>query len=140
MSHSKPFLLLPALPLASLSLAAALVLSRAAPAQAAPVCGTENLLAGKMPQDSADTRRDLAKLTDGVVTREGSTWNAPVVVELASSASYVTYDLGEPREISALFMQGDANDVYRISGSVDGSPGSFQPIGEFPNAVGKDGP
>jgi hypothetical protein len=137
MAYSKPISSLSSLPLASLPLAAALLLSHAAPASAAPTCGTENLLAGKMPQDSADTRHNLAQLTDGVVTREGSNWNAPVVVELASPASYVTYDLGEPREISALFMQGDANDVYRISGSTDGSPGSFQPIGEFPNAVSK---
>jgi hypothetical protein len=114
MAYSKPISSLSSLPLASLPLAAALLLSHAAPASAAPACGTENLLAGKMPQDSADTRH-----------------------KLASPASYVTYDLGEPREISALFMQGDANDVYRISGSTDGSPGSFQPIGEFPNAVSK---
>jgi hypothetical protein len=59
------------------------------------------------------------------------------VVELTTPVGYVTFDLGEPREISALYLQGDANDVYRASGSLDGSPGTFRPLAEFPSAIAK---
>jgi hypothetical protein len=114
-------------PLAALAL-------QATPARAA-ACGTENLLAGKLPHFSNEVKGNLAQLTDGTIGEEGAMWDSPVVVRMASSAAELVYDLGEARQISALLMQGDANDVYPISGSLDGTPGSFTPLGEFPNAV-----
>jgi hypothetical protein len=109
-------------------------LAHSGPAVAAS-CGTENLLAGKMPSQSNEMQGNLAQLTDGNIGPEGAQWNAPVVVTLDTSTAGVTYDLGEPRQLSALFMQGDANDVYKVSGSLDGSPSSFKPLAEFPNVV-----
>lgn len=103
-------------------------------AGAAP-CGTENLLAGKLPALATEVRGNLAQLTDATVGQEGAQWDAPVVVTLASGTAELTYDLGEARSISALYMQGDANDVYKISGSLDGTPGSFAPIAQFSNVV-----
>jgi hypothetical protein len=113
-----------------------LALVHATRAAAAATCGTENLLAGKM-REASETRNDLARLTDGVVGREGAPWNAPVVVVLTTPVSFVTFDLGEPREISTLYLQADANDVYRVSGSLDGSPAHFRPIAAFPNVIEK---
>jgi hypothetical protein len=109
-------------------------LAHAAPVAAAP-CGSENLLAGKQPYALSHVNGNPAQLTDGVVGQEGAQWDAPIVVTLAKGTSTVTFDLGEPRQISALFMQGDANDIYKISGSMDGAEGSFRPLGEFPNVV-----
>jgi hypothetical protein len=43
----------------------------------------------------------------------------------------LTFDLGEARSLSAIFIQADANDVYRLTGSLDGTPGSFRAIGEL---------
>lgn len=104
---------------------------------AAATCGSENLLAGRVPSASTDLRGNAKKLTDGVIAQEGAQWDAPVVAMLGSSTAEVIYDLGEVRELTALFLQGDANDVYKISGSLDGTPGSFAPMGEFGNVVSR---
>jgi hypothetical protein len=104
---------------------------------AAATCGPENLLAGRLPSAATDLRGTPAQLTDGVVAQEGAEWNAPVVTTLGSPSAEVIYDLGEVREITALYMQGDANDVYKISGSVDGTAGSFARLGEFGNVINR---
>jgi hypothetical protein len=114
----------------------ALVAAGAGPASAAP-CGSENLLAGKKPQLASETKGDIALITDGAVGPEGAQWDAPVVVTFETPTSAVTYDLGEVRSISAVVVQADANDVYKISGSVDGAPSSYKPITELANVVSK---
>jgi spermidine synthase len=48
---------------------------------------------------------------------------------------FLTYDLGQPRSVSALYLQGDSNDVYFVAGSLDGSAGSFERVGVFENVV-----
>lgn len=103
-------------------------------AAAAP-CGTENLLGGRLPSTSTALTGNPAQLTDGIVGQEGAQWDAPVVVMLGATGGELIYDLGEARDVGALFMQGDANDVYKVSGSLDGTPGSFAPIGQFGNVV-----
>jgi hypothetical protein len=106
---------------------------------AAAACGVEDLLAGRAPSASALARGNLALITDGAVAPEGAQWDAPVVVTLDSGAAFVTYDLGQPRPISALALQADANDTYKILGSSDGTPASFKLLVEIQNVVDRAG-
>jgi hypothetical protein len=122
-------LLPPTLIAATLALAAYPSMAAAAP------CGTENLLAGKKPSASQAVKGDLGLVTDGAAGPEGAEWNSAVTVTLESPTASVTYDLGEPREISAIVMQGDANDTYKVMGSSDGSPTSYKLLTELPNLV-----
>jgi hypothetical protein len=114
-------------------------LLHATSASAAVRCGVEDLLAGKAPSSSSATRGDLSLLTDGKVGPEGGQWNAPVAVTLDTTSSDVTYDLGEPRAVTAFVLQGDANDTYVISGSADSALNSFRPLAELPSVVNISG-
>jgi spermidine synthase len=102
---------------------------------AGPECGTENLLAGKLPWQQHELRGDSAAVTDGVVGAEGAPWEASFAVQLDTRASFLTYDLGGARSVSGFLLQADANDSYTISGSVDGAAGSYRPIAEAVNVV-----
>ena len=79
------------------------------------------MLAGKQPHASQELKGDTKRITDGIAAPEGSAWDAPITVTLGSGAGFITYDLGELRTVSAVVMQGDANDVYKVTGSPDGS-------------------
>jgi hypothetical protein len=103
-------------------------------ALAAP-CDTENLLKGKTPSATQTVKGNVALVTDGTIGPEGAAWDAPVTVTLENVNSSITYDLGEPREISAVVLQGDANDTYKVMGSTDGSPASYKLLVELPNVV-----
>ena len=105
-------------------------------AAAAP-CGTENLLTGKKPSASQAIKGDIGLITDGNVGPEGADWNTPIAVVLENANSSITYDLGEAREISAVIAQADANDTYKVMGSVDGS--SYKQLVELPNVVATAG-
>jgi hypothetical protein len=48
----------------------------------------------------------------------------------------VTYDLGQPTPLSAFMVQADANDSYKIFGSLDGSASSFKVLGEIDTVSG----
>jgi hypothetical protein len=104
-------------------------------AAAAAPCGTENLLAGKKPSASQAVKGDIGQVTDGTVGPEGAEWNAAVTVTLESANSSITYDLGEPRQVSAVVAQADANDTYKVMGSLDGSPASYKLLVELANVV-----
>jgi hypothetical protein len=106
---------------------------------ASAACGVEDLLAGKKPTFSLHVRGDLGLLTDGAVAPEGAQWDSPVVVTLETDASFVTYDLGQPHPISAVMLQADANDTYKILGSSDGTPSSFKVLAEIQNVVDRVG-
>jgi hypothetical protein len=115
---------------------AALALAAApSPASAAGPCGTENLLSGKKPSASQAVKGDVGLVTDGTIGPEGTQWDAPVGVILENGNASITYDLGAVTSVSALVMQGDANDTYKVMGSVDGSPASYKLIVEFANVV-----
>jgi len=120
---------------ASLLAAAATLAALPSIAAAAPACGTENLLAGKKPSASQGVKGDLGQVTDGIAAPEGTQWDAPVTVTLEGPTSSITYDLGEVRSVSGIVMQADANDTYKVMGSVDGSPTSFKLLVELPNVV-----
>jgi spermidine synthase len=112
----------------------------AAPAgkAAAADCTGDNLLAGKTPTEAQDIQRGTAIVTDGVVGPEGAAWDAPVAVTFGGGGA-LTYDLGKPRSVGALYIQADANDTYKVSGSIDGVPGSFTALGEVDNVVDRAG-
>jgi spermidine synthase len=112
--------------------------ARAQTAPAAPdACGTEDLIAGKTPWGQQELRGNAALVTDGSVAPEGAVWDAPLAVVLGSSKGSLTYDLGQPRTISALYLQADANDSYRVLGSANGAAGSYRPLAELQNVVAR---
>jgi len=116
-------------------LAGTVALAAFATPAAAASCGTENLLAGKKPSASQAIKGDVGQVTDGTVGPEGAQWDAPVTVTLENTNSSLTYDLGEAREVSAIVLQADANDTYKVMGSVDGSPASYKLLVEVANVV-----
>src|ERR1041384_3272345 len=116
-------------------LAAGLALAVLPSIAAAAPCGTENLLAGKKPTASTGVKGDVGQLTDGTVGPEGTQWDAPVTVTLENTNSSITFALGEVRSVSAIVMQADANDTYKVMGSVDGSPASYKLLVELANVV-----
>jgi hypothetical protein len=84
-------------------------------------------------------RGNLTLLTDGAVAREGADWEGPAAVILDTAAGSVTFDLGRPTPISAVFVQADANDTYKILGSADGTPGSYKLLAEVEDVLRRDG-
>src|SRR5882724_6461792 len=113
----------------------------AAPARASeplftPDCTTDNLLARKPPAQRQDLRGNFWLLTDESVAPEGAQWDSPVAVLLDTPAGSVTYDLGQPTSLSAFYVQADANDIYKIFGSNEGTVGSFKMLAEVDTVNG----
>ena len=100
----------------------------------AQTCDTRNLLAGKRPWQSQDVKGDPGLVTDGAIGPEGTQWDAPVGVTFDTAAGSLTYDLGEPTPVAGVYLQADANDTYKIMGSLDGTPGSYKLLVEIDNA------
>ena len=101
----------------------ALAVVCAAPAAgAAPAvpCTTDDLIAGKAPSQQRDVTGNPLLVTDGKAVEDGAVWDGPAAVKLESTSGSLTYDLGKPTAVGALFLQADANDTYKISGSSDG--------------------
>jgi hypothetical protein len=88
-----------------------------------PLAG--NLLAEHPPTEVSGVTH-VARLADGVAPQEGAFWLTEITARLRSSASSVTWDLGEPRPVRCLLLQGDNNDVYELASSSDGK--TFQPL------------
>lgn len=107
-------------------------LSAAAEAASAE-CGTDNLLAGKMPAQQFQVRGDSSLVTDGAIATEGTPWENPSATVLDTRAGSLTYDLGQPYTVGALYVQADANDTYRVSGSLDGTAGSWKQLAQLAN-------
>jgi hypothetical protein len=110
--------------------------SAAAEEMASPSCGSENLLSGKLPSSQQDISRSLRLVTDESAAPEGAQWDAPPAVVFDTAAGSLTYDLGRPTPVSAFVVQGDANDTYKIFGSLDGARDSFKLLVEVDNVVG----
>ena len=100
----------------------------------AQTCDTRNLLAGKQPSQWQDLRGNASLVTDGTIGPEGTQWDAPIGVTFDTPAGSVTYDLGAPTPVAGVYLQADANDTYKIMGSLDGTPGSFKLLVEIDNA------
>ena len=90
-------------------------LAMGAPAAAEP----QNLLAGKKPIRSEGVKNNL-RLTDGLLSNEGDMWLTDVTSRFTSAHSVVEYDLGSPQALRCIMVQADNNDVYYLSGSLDG--------------------
>jgi hypothetical protein len=110
--------------------------ARPARAQSASgaACPPGNLIAGQAtPWAWTDLRGRVAVVTDGVVAPEGAMWDAPPAVVLDTGASAITFDLGAPTAVRAIFVQADANDEYTLFGSLDGR--DFRPLAKVPSVV-----
>jgi len=113
--------------LAAVVLLAALCAAPAlAQTPAEPACPPGNLLALRQPV-AARVVGEVSLATDGQVAPEGTAWNSPPAVVLGGAEGSITWDLGAPREVRGLVVQGDANDRFPVSGSLDGS--TFTPLG-----------
>src|SRR3954453_175274 len=74
-----------------------------------PQCPAGDLLAGARPVAARHALGDVARITDGRAAPEGAAWDSPPAVALGPDAA-MTWDLGAPREVRALLLEGDAND------------------------------
>ena len=92
-------------------------------------------MAGRPSLATPEIKGDLRLVTDGAAAQEGAQWDAPVAVTFDSKTASITYDLGAPHSISALFVQADANDTYKILGSLDDTSASYHVIADVPNVV-----
>lgn len=79
-----------------------------------------SLLDGAKPKASSGVRCAEC-LTDSVIARNGDHWKTDVAALFRSTKAFVVYDLGQKRNISAAWLQGDNNDVYRLEVSLDGT-------------------
>ncbi|MFL5304762.1 MAG: fused MFS/spermidine synthase [Polyangia bacterium] len=109
-------------------------LASTAHAAASGTCDGTNLLSGRRPVASTAVTGDPALVTDGAVVAEGAVWDGPPMLKLQPGGS-LTYDLGQPRSIGAVYLEADANDTYTLSGSPDGSPGTFKVLTIVANVV-----
>jgi hypothetical protein len=124
-----------ALALATASLAAAPV-ARGAEGLFSPNCTTANLVAHRLPVDSLAVRGNAGLVTDEHVAPEGAQWDSPVAIVFEMPSGVVTYDLGQPTPVSAFYVQADANDTYKIFGSLTGAPDSFKTLVEIDMVTG----
>ena len=121
----------------AVALGAALAAAGTASAQgvSSAACGTENLLAGRLPSGRQDMRGDLRLPTDGNVAPEGAQWDAPVGVFFDTAAGSITWDLGMVRPVSAFLIQADANDTYKIFGAEADTPSAYKLLVEVDSVV-----
>jgi hypothetical protein len=90
-----------------------------------PECPSGNLLAGKSPMKRPGVKH-ASRVTDGVMAGEGDQWDSELTAVLAEPKSYLVYDLGAVRGVTAVDLQGDNNDQYIVELSEDGA--SFEPL------------
>lgn len=60
------------------------------------------------------------RVRDGWLATEGSDWQSPYALTIPDTKSSIHFDLGAPRDVKYLVLQGDNNDVYPVEGSLDG--------------------
>jgi hypothetical protein len=115
------------------------LLLAAAPAAAqmsSAECGTDNLIANKMPSSRADAHGDFRLVTDGKAAPEGAQWDAPGTgVFLDTPAGTLTYDLGIVRSVSSFVLQADANDSYKVFGALEDTPSAYKLLTEIEAVV-----
>jgi len=106
----------------------------------APACGgapagpdQANHLAGKSVTASGGAESP-ERIADGVLAPAGDFWKTPLSAILPSPESFIAIDLGQELPIGAAWLQGDNNDRYLLSGSVDGN--NWKQIWEAPAVRG----
>jgi hypothetical protein len=99
-------------------------------------CGTDNLIANRMPSARQDAHGDFRLATDGKAAPEGAQWDAPGTgVFLDTPAGTLTYDLGIVRSVSAFVLQADANDSYKVFGALEDTPSAYKLLTEIESVV-----
>jgi len=99
-------------------------------------CGTNNLIANKLPSANADSHGDFRLVTDGRAAPEGAQWDAAGTgVFLDTPAGTITYDLGIVRSVSAFVLQADANDSYKVFGAIENTPSAYKLLTEIEAVV-----
>lgn len=102
----------------------------AQPAPAASAhCPSGNLLAKKPVLRSAGVLT-AARMTDGLAPEEGGMWRSALTSVFNDGQAYAIWDLGQETTVRSLLLQGDNNDTYEVSASLDGQ--SFQPLWTAP--------
>ncbi|MDH3626522.1 MAG: DUF1129 domain-containing protein [Acidobacteriota bacterium] len=97
-------------------------------------CPAGNVLGQATIKEAYDAYH-TERLTDGVLGPEGGHWLSDRNT-LFTSMGYVVFELPQTIPVHSIFLQADANDSYRLSGSTDGR--QWQPLEEIP-AVGPAG-
>jgi len=88
-------------------------------------CPEGNLLANRAPRASRGVT-SAERLTDGVLTPEGSDVTSVDATPMTGMRPFVEWDLGETVQLTAAAVQADNNDVYRITASLDGK--HYEPV------------
>jgi hypothetical protein len=83
----------------------------------APSLSKSNLLSGVRPHRFARVTH-VDRLTDGIAAAEGDHWLTDRASHLRPHA-YVQWDLGSARPVGCVLLQGDNNDIYRLTGSIN---------------------
>ena len=114
-----------------------LAVARPAAAQMSSAeCGTDNLIANRMPSAQQDVHGDFRLATDSKAAPEGAQWDAPGTgIFLDTPAGTLTYDLGVVRSVSAFLLQADANDSYKVFGATENTPSAFKLLTEIESVV-----
>jgi hypothetical protein len=98
-----------------------------------PPCPRGNLAAAALLKVYETRGRERA-VQDGRLAVEGAFWSSSAdALVLKGEESYFTLDLGRPRQLKAVLLQGDNNDKYPIEGSLDGV--DYQPLWEVPESL-----
>jgi spermidine synthase len=97
-------------------------------------CTSANALAGLLPSRMEHIRRNAALVTDGAVAAEGALWDSAPALMLDTAASAITYDLGRELQLSAVYLQADANDTYTLSAASE-LDGIYRPLVKIANVI-----
>lgn len=62
-----------------------------------------------------------AYVHDGRAFPEGTAWDVPETMRRAGAGAMVVFDLGAPTRIRSALLQGDSNDIFALSTSLDGT-------------------
>jgi hypothetical protein len=71
------------------------------------------------------------RLRDGWLAMEGADWQSPYALPFPDRQSSILFDLGAPRDVRYLVLQGDNNDLYPVEGSEDGV--AYRPLWTAPD-------
>lgn len=90
------------------------------PPPPAPLCTDQNLLKGSTPTSTGTVTGVLTNIFDNQSYANNAFWDLPNVVKIGPDGA-VLFDLGHETEIHSGWIQADNNDIYTLSGSLDGT-------------------